>query len=65
LPSRPNAELAAVHPTRQCPQGLHRSNQDFPEAVVTVVNILFILWVIVFAFWLVRQFSDYNDRTDK
>lgn len=32
---------------------------------MSVVNILFILWVIVFAFWLVRQFSDYNDRTDK
>ena len=30
-----------------------------------VVTILFILWFIVFAFWLVRQFSEYNKRTDK
>jgi flagellar biogenesis protein FliO len=32
---------------------------------VSVVNILFILWVIIFAFWLVRQFSEHNKRTDK
>lgn len=30
-----------------------------------VVIILFILWLIVFAFWLARQFSEYNKRTDK
>jgi hypothetical protein len=32
---------------------------------VKVHHILFILWVIVFAFWAVRQFREYNDRTDK
>jgi flagellar biogenesis protein FliO len=32
---------------------------------VSVVNIILILWVIVFAFWLVRQFADYNKRSEK
>jgi hypothetical protein len=27
-----------------------------------VYQILFIVWGIVFAVWLVRQFSDYNKR---
>lgn len=35
------------------------------ERSVKVVNILFILWIIVFAFWLARQFREYNKRTDK
>lgn len=30
-----------------------------------VVTILFILWFIVFVFWLARQFSEHNKRTDK
>ncbi len=30
-----------------------------------VVTILFILWIIVFAFWLAGQFREYNKRTDK
>lgn len=36
-----------------------------PECPVKVVTILFILWFIVFAFWLVRQFGEHNKRTDK
>jgi hypothetical protein len=31
---------------------------------VEVHHILFILWGIVFAFWLAKQFSDYNERND-
>jgi flagellar biogenesis protein FliO len=30
------------------------------ERTVKVYQILFILWAIVFAFWLVRQFAAYN-----
>jgi hypothetical protein len=30
-----------------------------------VHHILFILWVIVFAGWLARQFREHNRRTDK
>jgi positive regulator of sigma E activity len=30
-----------------------------------VHHILFIVWGIVFAFWLVRQFSDYNRRQEE
>jgi positive regulator of sigma E activity len=30
-----------------------------------VYQILFIVWVIVFAFWLARQFKEHNDRTDR
>lgn len=30
-----------------------------------VHHILFIIWGIVFAFWLAKQFSDYNERNDK
>ena len=32
---------------------------------MTVVNIILIVWVIVFAFWLVRQFAAHNKRTEK
>jgi hypothetical protein len=32
---------------------------------VQVHHILFLIWGIVFAFWLAKQFSDYNDRSDK
>lgn len=35
------------------------------ERVVQVHHILFLIWGIVFAFWLVKQFSDYNERDDK
>lgn len=35
------------------------------ECSVKVVNILFILWIIVFAFWLAGQFRAHNERTDK
>jgi hypothetical protein len=31
---------------------------------VKVHHILFIAWVIVFAFWLARQFKAYNKRKD-
>lgn len=30
-----------------------------------VYQILLLLWAIVFGFWLVRQFSEYNKRTEK
>lgn len=35
------------------------------ENTVKAYQILFILWIIVFAFWLVRQFSEHNKRTDR
>jgi hypothetical protein len=31
---------------------------------VKVHHILFIIWGIVFAFWLVKQFSDHNRRSE-
>lgn len=35
----------------------------FPlESIVPVYQILLILWVIVFAFWLTGQFKEYNRR---
>lgn len=30
-----------------------------------VHHILFIVWAIVFAFWMARQFKEYNQRKDK
>lgn len=30
-----------------------------------VYQILFVIWGIVFAFWLVKQFSAHNKRTDR
>ena len=30
-----------------------------------VYQIILILWVIVFAFWAVKQFSDHNKRTER
>lgn len=30
-----------------------------------VYQILFIVWIIVFAFWMVRQFSNYNKSKDR
>lgn len=30
-----------------------------------VHHIIFIIWAIVFAFWVVRQFAAYNKRTDR
>lgn len=43
------------------------SSHDFShspsmERTVKVYQILFLVWGIVFAFWLVRQFSDHNER---
>jgi flagellar biogenesis protein FliO len=35
------------------------------ERAVKVYQILFILWAIVFAFWVVRQFADHNKRKEK
>jgi flagellar biogenesis protein FliO len=32
---------------------------------VKVHHILFILWIIVFAMWLVKQFREHNKRTDR
>jgi flagellar biogenesis protein FliO len=32
---------------------------------VKVYQLLFLVWVVVFAFWLVRQFSEHNKRTDR
>jgi hypothetical protein len=34
------------------------------ERPVKVHHILFIIWGIVFAFWLVKQFSDHNKRSE-
>lgn len=34
-------------------------------AIVKVHQIIFILWGIVFAFWLYRQFSEHNKRRDE
>lgn len=30
-----------------------------------VYQILFILWFVVFAFWLFRQFAEHNKRKDR
>jgi len=30
-----------------------------------VHQIIFLIWGIVFVFWMVRQFSEHNERTDK
>ena len=35
------------------------------ENDVKVHHILFIAWGIVFAFWLVRQFSEHNRRKEQ
>jgi hypothetical protein len=35
------------------------------ERVVKVYQILFIVWGIVFAMWLVQQFSAYNKSKEK
>lgn len=32
---------------------------------MSVTTILFILWFIVFAFWLVKQFSEANKRSER
>jgi flagellar biogenesis protein FliO len=32
---------------------------------VKVFEIIFIIWAVVFALWLVKQFGDYNKRKDK
>jgi hypothetical protein len=32
---------------------------------MTVAVIIFILWAIVFAFWVTRQFKRYNDSKDR
>jgi hypothetical protein len=34
------------------------------ERALKVYQILFIIWAVVFAFWLVRQFADYNKRKE-
>jgi hypothetical protein len=38
---------------------------SFQEHRVKVYQILFLVWIIVFAFWAVKQFSDHNKRSDK
>ncbi len=30
-----------------------------------IYQILFLVWFIVFAFWVVRQFAEHNKRTDR
>jgi hypothetical protein len=37
----------------------------FPEICMEVHHILLLAWVIVFAFWLPKQFAEYNKRTDR
>jgi hypothetical protein len=32
---------------------------------VKIYQILFLVWFIVFAFWVVRQFAEHNKRTDR
>jgi flagellar biogenesis protein FliO len=32
---------------------------------VKVYEIIFIIWAIVFAMWLVKQFSEHNKRKDR
>ncbi len=34
------------------------------ELSVKVYQILFIVWIVVFAMWLFKQFGDYNRRKD-
>jgi hypothetical protein len=41
-----------------------RSNPALEHAV-KVHHILLLIWVIVFAMWVVKQFSEHNKRTDK
>jgi hypothetical protein len=31
---------------------------------VKVVYIILLVWVVIFAFWLVRQFAAHNERID-
>jgi flagellar biogenesis protein FliO len=35
------------------------------ELSVKVYQILFIVWIVVFAMWLFKQFGDYNRRKDR
>jgi hypothetical protein len=37
----------------------------FPEIYMEVHHILLLVWVIVFAFWLPKQFAEYNKRTER
>jgi hypothetical protein len=41
------------------------SPANLQEHRVKVYQILFLVWIIVFAFWVVKQFSDHNKRSDK
>jgi hypothetical protein len=50
--------------------GHHRlANPSLPpntlEQAVKVYQILFLVWFIVFAFWIVRQFSEHNRRRER
>jgi flagellar biogenesis protein FliO len=35
------------------------------ERTLKVYQIILLLWVIVFAFWLVKQFSEHNKRSGR
>jgi uncharacterized membrane protein YccF (DUF307 family) len=35
------------------------------ESAVEVYQVLLLMWVIVFGWWIARQFSEYNKRTEK
>ena len=41
------------------------SPANLQEHRVKVYQILFLVWIIVFAFWVVKQFSDHNKRSEK
>jgi hypothetical protein len=35
------------------------------ERALKVYQIILLLWVVVFAFWLVKQFADHNKRSGR
>jgi hypothetical protein len=49
----------------------HHSNEvlrptpNLQEHPVKVHHILFLVWIIVFAFWMTKQFSDYNKKKER
>jgi hypothetical protein len=56
---------------RLSPSSLTRQNSPILEfnlnleRDVKVYQIILLLWVIVFAFWLVRQFAEHNKRSGR
>jgi hypothetical protein len=56
---------------RLSPSSLTRQNSPILELKlilerdVKVYQIILLLWVVVFAFWLVKQFSEHNKRSGR